>query len=131
MIIKLVELELVVKPGCGKDHVKWSPALVYYNNVPTLKQNKPVDKEIISLCPKNCLEIKANKVVLNDIYNCDICKYCEVATEGKIEIVLDENNFILTIEPYGNLSLSNIIKGLDKSFTNDIDELYDQISKLK
>jgi len=135
-IIKLndkdsIELELVVKPGMGKDHVKWNPALVYYNNVPTIKQHKSVDKSVIDACPRHCLEIKASKVVLNDIYNCDVCKYCEIASNGAIEVVLDENSFVFTIEPYGNLSLAAIIKGLDEGFSKEFDDLEKQIKSIK
>lgn len=128
---KSLECELIVKASDGRDHIKWSPALVYYNNVPSLKQHKSVDKAVMDACPKHSLELKANKAVLTESYNCDACRFCEVASNGALELVLEENNFVLTIEPYGNLSLEKIITGLDDAITSELDDLAKNIKELK
>ena len=128
---KSIELELVLKVGSGKQHIKWSPALVFYNNMPILKQHKKVGKEVIDLCPKKLLEFKADKVILKDPYKCDICKYCEVATNGDLELDLNEEEFVLTIEPFGQLDVKTIIKSANRFLQKELSDLEKEIKKIK
>jgi DNA-directed RNA polymerase subunit D len=124
---KKLELEMKAVPGNGDDHIKWSPALVYYFNVPELVN---VDKDatkkynLEEMCPRKLLEVKAGKVFLKDIYSCDLCKYCEKSTEGAVIMNYKEDEFVFCIEPYGNLDIDLILK-------NSIDYLKDELNELK
>lgn len=122
---KHLELELFVKKGCGKDHVKFSPANVYFNNLPELKQKGDVD---IKICPKNIFEKKANKIFLKDPYSCDLCRFCEDNSHGNIEILLNDEKFVLNIIPFGNLDLKNIVFGAYEHLNNELNELKAQLS---
>ena len=128
---KSVELELVLKPGNGNQHTKWSSALVYYNNVPSIKQHGKVDKSIIKTCPKGLLDFKADKVVIRDPYDCDACRFCETATHRNLELVTKEDEFVLTIEPYGNLDIDLIIKGASKYLEDELTSLGKEIKDIK
>jgi DNA-directed RNA polymerase subunit D len=117
---KNLELELTVKKGYGKDHVKFSPANVYFNNLPELKQKGDVD---IKICPKNIFEKKANKIFLKDPYSCDLCRYCEDKSNGNIQILLNDEKFVLNIIPFGSLDLKTIITETYNHLNNELNEL--------
>lgn len=117
---KNLELELTVKKGYGKDHVKFSPANVYFNNLPELKQKGEVD---IKICPKNIFEKKANKIFLKDPYSCDLCRFCEDNSKGNIEILLNDEKFVLNIIPFGNRDIKDIIVETYNHLNNELNEL--------
>jgi len=128
---KKLELELVALTGTGDMHIKWNPALVYFNNVPSIKTKGKVDEKLAKLCMHKLIEIKAGKAVLSDPYNCDACRYCCSVSDGVIEMDMLDDEFVFTIEPYGNLDVDLIISGAVDYLQKELSELEDQIGKLK
>jgi len=111
--------EAVAVLGKGSTHMKWSPALAYYINKPSVKidQNKVKSKvkQIIDACPSNVFELKSGKLTINK----DILLKNNLATEQaryvseKFEGITfeeDETKFILTIESWGQLTSLEILK---------------------
>ncbi|PIU22353.1 MAG: DNA-directed RNA polymerase subunit D [Candidatus Diapherotrites archaeon CG08_land_8_20_14_0_20_30_16] len=119
---KTIELEFLVNKGTGIEHVKYSPANVFFNNSVSLKQNANID-DISDICPGNFLEKKANKIFLKEPYNCDLCRYCEAKTNHGLELVMNDNEFVFTIEPFGNLDLKTIINEASKYLLDELTEL--------
>ena len=124
---KSIELELLVTKGTGSMHVKYSPANVFFYNVVSLKQNAEIG-DISDLCPKGLLEKKANKVFLKDPYACDLCRYCESQTNYGLEVLLNNEEFVLTIEPFGNLDINTIVISLSEYLLNELKELKEAFS---
>jgi len=65
----ILEVEAVL--GRGRDHAKWQPVQApgykYYPIVEIDRKKCNLCKKCIEACPKNILEIKNNKLVINDI----------------------------------------------------------------
>ncbi|MBU1975472.1 MAG: DNA-directed RNA polymerase subunit D [Nanoarchaeota archaeon] len=119
-IVKLLDgqdiaFEAIAVLGTGKEHAKWSPGLIYYRHVPTVKINKqPANsEEVVSRCPRNCFEVKAKKLSVKDNDACILCNDCVEFTNGDIEVGT-ANDFFMTVESWGQLSPSDImIKGVE------------------
>ncbi|RLG70191.1 MAG: DNA-directed RNA polymerase subunit D [Candidatus Iainarchaeum archaeon] len=105
-------IEMQAEANIGKEHVKWQPALVAYNEMPKLegKVSEREAKEVIKSCPKKILEFKAGKIIIEKPYECDLCGYCEIASKGKLKLVPSNNSFIFTIETYGGLTNQEILE---------------------
>ncbi len=123
---KTLELELNVKSGTGSQHIKYSPASVFFNNVPSVKQHEEdIDSEFA--CPKHLFEKRANKVFLKDATFCDVCRYCEEKTKGQVELEFKDDEFIFTVEPFGNLDISNIFESVVDYLNKTLEELKTEI----
>lgn len=121
-----LELELLVKKGTGEQHTKYCPASVFFYNTAEIKQNADFE-DIESICPGHFLGRKANKIFLKDPYDCDICRYCESKSNKALELVFNPNEFIFTLEPYGNLDLDLMISYAADYLNNDLEELKSQL----
>ncbi len=127
---KNLELELNVKSGTGSQHIKYSPASVFFHNVNTIKQHEEIQDEEFA-CPKHLLEKRANKVFLKDATYCDVCRYCEEKTKGAIELEFKDDEFIFTVEPFGNLDISHIFESAADYLNNTLEELKSAISAIE
>lgn len=110
-----VKIEMEAVMGTGKAHVKWQPAIIGYQNLPTVKQKKQLDqkamKQVVDICPTNVLEVKANKVVLKDAFGCIICGACrDIAPDDSVELGYENDAFIFSIESTGSLTIKEIFE---------------------
>jgi len=127
-----LELEATAILGKGKEHIKFSPGLIYYKAYPIFKiDNISNAKEIIASCPKNILKEENKKIKVIDIEKCDLCDACVEASNGKITLTPSKDKFIFYIESWGQLSPKEIfLKALDilDEKLNDFDK---KLKKLK
>ncbi len=86
--------------GKGTEHAKFSPGLVYYRAHPILKiKAESKDSEI--KCPRNVFSgNQANEI------ECDLCMACS----EQVNVTPSEEDFIFTIESFGQLSEKEIFK---------------------
>jgi DNA-directed RNA polymerase subunit D len=126
---QVLEFEATAVLGQGKEHTKWSPGHIYFQNVPQikiLKQPKDAQK-FADACPRKIFENKAGKlgVIEKKIYNCDLCESClHVADEnGAVEVKSDETEFLFTIESWGQLSPKEMIEKTVEVFDEKLEEL--------
>lgn len=109
-IVKLLkkqalEFEARAVMGQGKDHMKFSPGLVYYRGYPLIKVGDVKHPESISaVCPTKVYEIKNGKLKIADEKKCILCKACVDASKNKIEINGSDQDFIFNIESWGQLT---------------------------
>jgi len=129
-----LEFEAVATLGRGKEHIKFSPALVYYKGYPKIKISDKCNNcgDCVKECPLNLLEIEKKKLAVNDIEKCHLCKACEDSCPKKaIEVESSEKDFIFVIEPFGQLSTKSIItKALDE-IEAKVDDFEEGIKKAK
>lgn len=126
-----VKLTATAILGRGKDHMKFAPALVYYQGYPLFKIEKCDGCEkCVKQCPKKILEIKNKKVIVTDLLKCDICKACEEACPNKsITVQGSDIDFIVTIEPWGQLSVKEIMSAAIEDLDNQLDSLIEDVKK--
>lgn len=120
-----LELEATAKLGIGKEHIKFSPGLMYYQAYPEIKlrdvQNPEKIKEV---CPTHVYEVENGKLAIKNLLNCDLCMACVEATnDDSIQVKGNKTDFIFFIESFGQLIPREILtKALDV-FDDKLDDL--------
>lgn len=121
------ELELIAKAKLGKgiEHAKFSPGLAYYRNLAKITIDKNCEagdcKNCVESCPQNVLSIEKGKIVVKDIYKCDLCEVCAEKCKS-IKVDKDEN-IIFFIESWGQIEAKEI-------FTQAVDKLNENLKEL-
>lgn len=102
-----IELEAIAVLGQGKEHSKWSAGHSFYHRYPkiTVGSGKKV-KDGMDKCPKNVF--KAGKVA--NLQNCDLCRACQEYSAGAIQAEGEDDRFVFTLEPWGQLSAKEILQ---------------------
>jgi DNA-directed RNA polymerase subunit D len=117
-IVKLLkgqelEAELTAVLGQGKVHVKWSPGLVYYKYLPTIKISKKGEKclECAKICPQDVFEVKAGKLMINEkhLMDCHLCGACEELSKGDVSVEKNVTNFVFYVESWGQMEPEEIM----------------------
>ena len=136
-IVKLLEnqkLRVIAHAilSTGKDHIKYSPGLMYYQGYPSIKLGSVKNaEEIIGVCPRKVFELEGKKLKVKNIDACILCNACVDASANEIEVKGSDKDFIVTIEPWGQLTPLEIVEGLVNVLHEQVDELSEEIKKLK
>ena len=136
-IVKLLEnqkikLEATATLGEGKTHMKFSPGLVFYQGNPEIKIGSVKNAKIIAeSCPKQLYKVEGQKLKMTDNSKCTLCKQCEDLSEGTIEVNGSNKDFILTVEPFGQLTPKEMITKASEIIVSQLKELTTEIEKLK
>ena len=133
-LLKKQSLEIEAKAvlGQGRDHVKFSPGIVYYQGVPEIKfDNCKVCKTCVEACPKKILKSNDNKIKVTEPLECDLCMACvETCPNNAIKVSGSGSDFIMKIEPFGQLTAKEmLVKAID-IFDKKLDEFSKLIKKL-
>ena len=133
------ELELIAEARLGKGniHAKFSPGLVYYRQYPILDFKEcNLCGACVDACPQKILNIdeQKKKVAVTDILKCNLCgacaEVCETKGKSAIKVSASEDNFIFTIESWGQLSPREIFIEITKALSKNLKQLSAQISKI-
>ncbi len=129
-----LELEATAVLGKGKEHVKWSPALAYYRNVPIVSIKKKCSNcgECVKQCPEKIFKLEKGNLVLNgdNMLKCTLCMACiDNCPEDIIEVSHKSDEFIFNIESWGQLSCKQILKEATHIFENKIDDFIEKLDK--
>ena len=136
-IVKLIEgqelaFEATAILGKGKEHMKWSPGLIYYKKTPEIKiKSQPGNAaKIVEVCPANIFEIKANKLAVNaqKVNDCILCNAC-VEESKNIEIETGKD-YLFFIESWGQLEIKEIGVKAVEEFNKQLKELAKLISSI-
>ncbi len=136
LIVKLLEgqklkLEANATMGFGKQHIRHTPGLVFYQGYPNFKIGKlNVAKKVAAICPKKILEVNGDKVKVTDETKCDLCMACHDLDE-KIEVNGDDSKFILTIEPWGQYNVKEMLEAAVDVFNQQLKDLTTKVKKIK
>ncbi|MCD6478395.1 MAG: DNA-directed RNA polymerase subunit D [Candidatus Diapherotrites archaeon] len=126
-----IEMEAVM--STGREHAKWQPALIAYNEVPKLegKIGEKSAKAVLQACPKKILEYKAGKIIIDRPDECDLCGNCEEAGHGKLKLALSNSSFILRVETYGGISNLDVLKKAAEALEEKCKEFEAELKKIK
>jgi len=126
-----IELIAIAKLGQGKEHMKWSPACVYYKACPIIEISKEAEgfEEVVKICPQNVFQFKEGKLIINkeNHTNCHLCNACVDFSEELIKVGDNETDFIMTIESYGQLGFKEIINAALERFDKKLEEFQELI----
>lgn len=137
-IVKLLsgqklELEATAILGKGKQHVKWSPGLVYYKYKPVIEITKnPKDPErIVKMCPQNVFKVKDKKLEINkeNLLNCHLCEACVEESEGAVKLEEDPHDFVFYVESWGQLKPKEIMVQAAVEFLKKLDDFEKAITQ--
>jgi DNA-directed RNA polymerase subunit D len=115
-----IEFEAIATLGKGKEHAKWSAGHSYYQRYPKIIVGSgKKTKEGISYCPNNVF--KGEKVA--EIINCNICGSCQENSDNSIKVDGEDNKFIFTLEPWGQLNVTELLTNATKILSEKTKEL--------
>src|SRR3989338_10073628 len=129
-----IKIEMDAAMHSGKEHAKWQPAVVAYQEVASLECTKDCNEceECIKTCPQNILEIKAKKITITDPYACILCKACEEACKtDALKITVEPDTYVFTIETQGMLESKECFLGATGSLKNKAKEFEKLLSKIE
>jgi DNA-directed RNA polymerase subunit D len=98
--------------GVGKEHVKWSPGLCFYQKYPkiSITKNLKSPKIAVEHCPRNVFEIKSGKLTVKNLEACNLCLSCMDRTDKGVIVKGDDSKYIFALESWGQLSPEEIVK---------------------
>ena len=128
-----IKIEMDAVMHTGKEHVKWQPAIIAYQEVATIESTKSCDgcEECVKICPKNILEIKAKKVVLTDPLKCILCGACKDACREKALLInIEPETFLMMIETHGSLTAKECLLSAVTALKTRSKELEKAVGKI-
>ncbi len=106
-----LELEAKAVLGRGKDHVKFSPGLVYYHGHPIIKVNPREDTSAaVKACPKKVFTLDGKKAVVSNLLACDLNMACVDAVPDGVTVEESSTDFVMFIEPWGQLKPKEMVE---------------------
>ncbi|MBI5390602.1 DNA-directed RNA polymerase subunit D [Candidatus Woesearchaeota archaeon] len=127
-IVKLLEgqkLEVTCTAvlGVGSTHAKWSPGHAYYNHPATVTvDTKKVDtKKIAEAAGDNVMEAKGDTFTVLHVDQF-ISVITALGAQEKGTPVVDQERFVFTIEPWGQLSSYEMVQSAIDAFNHDLDQ---------
>ncbi|MBS3151121.1 DNA-directed RNA polymerase subunit D [Candidatus Woesearchaeota archaeon] len=120
-----IQLEAVAKLGRGKQHSKFSPGLAYYRFFPSLKASRDSNIKKCAELSDN-LEVKDSKLEIKDIAKWNEAQE-QICEQNNVAVEYDKENFIFTLESWGQLDTKKIPSMALKIFEGKLKELDKQI----
>ncbi len=128
-----MKLEMTARMSSGKEHARFQPAIVSFNELPIIKNEKTISnaKELLEEAPTGSIEVKAGKVFLLDPYNIKIQNQpVDTLEKYGVKVEYEPNEFVLTIETTGQLEEKEIIESALNELSEKFSELDKEIKKL-
>jgi DNA-directed RNA polymerase subunit D len=127
-----IEIEATAVLGRGKNHVKWSPGLVYFKRQPIIKIEKQPTEEQRKTIVNACGDIVSTngklKVDENKLYRSLSFDLCVGTLEKAGVNISDSDNYILTVEGWGQLDCKEILERATDEILRQLDLLDEQIT---
>src|SRR3989344_4773552 len=119
-----VALEATAIMGIGKDHAKWSPCLAFYRHKATLEiGNIDQPEKLIESLPPGLFEVKNKKLIVDEdrFLQTNAADLCQ-DLHPHIKVKESENEFVFTIESWGQLAVPEILSKAMEVLQEDLSE---------
>ena len=105
--------------------MKWSPGLAFYRYLPDIKVKKGVKdpKAVAKSCPVNVFEVKGTDLNVKNPLNCHLCGACVDTDPDHISLQENGEDFVFTVESWGQLSPKEIVETAVEIIGNKADEV--------
>ncbi|NQV08944.1 DNA-directed RNA polymerase subunit D [Candidatus Woesearchaeota archaeon] len=124
-----IELEATAMLGEGRDHIKWSPALVFYTYNPAITVNNKSKKfdEFKNKYPPQVFDSsgKIDKKLITG----NLIDACEGVCDDVVNIEYDDKSFIFNIESWGQLTYKEIVTKSIDILNKELDGFEKQLTK--
>ncbi len=134
-IVKLLkgqelEIEATATLGQGKQHVKWSPGLAWYVYEPiiTVNNDSPKFAECKSKLPPQIFD-KNGKIDKKLITGNNLVDACDGICPEVVKIEYNPENFLFSIEPWGQLSPKEIATAAADILLESLNEFDEKLGK--
>lgn len=119
-----ISLVATASVGQGVDHAKWSAGHAWFRHTPHIKI-KNHSQACAKVCPTGAIKFSQGKLTVpNNGVDCTLCNACIDVDGGEsVEITTKENDYLLFIEPWGQLDMQDYLKATMEEFDQDLDEL--------
>lgn len=128
-----IKLEAEAIVGKGKDHVKWQPAMVTYEQLPLNSAVKA--SSLCEKCAKDCsekLEVKNARAYSKDPMQCNLCSKCQEARrKGLVNIDYKDSAILLTVESFGNMDAKEVVEHALKNLSERTESFIEKVTALK
>ncbi len=127
-----LKLEMTAVMSIGEEHARYQPAIVSYNEVMEINNDKGYDtKEILAEMPKGSIEVKAGKLFFTDPYNSELQnQHLDILKKFGVKVDFNSTEFIFTIETTGQLTTKELFDSAVEQIVAKLDELDKQVKKL-
>jgi DNA-directed RNA polymerase subunit D len=127
-----LKLEMTAKMSTGDEHARFQPAIISYNEVIEIDNDKGYDtKAILAEMPKGSIEVKAGKLFFSDPYNTkNQNQHLDILKKHGVKTKFLETDFVLTIESTGQLTPKEVIDSAIEQLTQKLTNLEEEIKKL-
>lgn len=125
-----IEFAAYVKEGKGVEHIKFSPGIMFYRNVSEISLDKNLKDVVKKICPECEIKEKGNKIVISDNKTKEVADVLEgLASKNnkEAEVETKENNLIINVESFGQLSIKDMIKNSVDALKKDLTEVAKKI----
>ncbi len=129
-----LKVEMNAVMNSGKEHAKWCPAIVGFQELPIVSVGKNCNlcEDCIKACPKNALEKKGQTIVLKNETDCVLCGACrDTCTKNALNLDYDEGSFIFNIESSGAMSEKEVLLRAVDAIKEKSDEFSSEMKKFK
>jgi len=133
-IVKLLkgqelEFEATAALGQGKQHVKWSPGLVWYKYEPSITVNNDSPKlaECKSKYPPQIFD--KNGKIDKKLITTALVDACDGVCPDVVKIEYNPNNFLFTIESWGQLESKEIAQAAADMILESLNEFEEKLGK--
>ena len=124
ILLKGQELELQATAilGKGKQHAKWTPALVWYSYEPTLTINQKSDQleKVKHLYPPQIFD-KSGKIDKAAILDNNLVDAVDGVCDDVIKVEYNDKNIIFHVESWGQLDAKVIVQKAIELFDENLD----------
>ncbi len=126
---EVLEFEAKAIFGSGQEHVKFSPAHVFYHFYPKISIPKASVKgasKIAALCPVDILDGSGDKLSVKKgkLQECILCMACEdFAGPDVIKISSEQDKVVFNIESWGQLGIKDIFDEALSSLEDELKEV--------
>lgn len=128
-----LRLEAVAVMGIGREHAKWSPALVYYRYKPVIEITKNPSNvdDYVNVCPVNVYENKKGQLLINkdNLLKCHLCGACTDIENSVIKLNEKDDEFIFYVESWGQLSCKEIVTEALTITKKQVEGFIDELKK--